>query len=181
MSTALLARHRVVGLPFAAGYLGLLAWRLGPGPELLLAALWACVLVAVALADVEQGIIPDAIILPASGVALAASLPGWPAHADRLLAGVLAALVFLLIRAAAGRHYGREALGLGDVKLVLFIGLALGFGPGLRTLWALVAGAVLAGAVAAFLLARGRAGPDDSIPYGPFLSAGALAVLLLLR
>jgi leader peptidase (prepilin peptidase)/N-methyltransferase len=69
-----------------------------------------------------------------------------------------------------------EALGFGDVKLALFMGLLLGW-P--YTLTALFYGVLLAavGAVAFIVTHRSVKG---TIAYGPYLAAGALLMLLQL-
>jgi prepilin signal peptidase PulO-like enzyme (type II secretory pathway) len=60
---------------------------------------------------------------------------------------------------------------MGDVKLALLIGLALGDETGL----ALFVTALLSLAVSVFLVVRGgRAALRRSIPFGPLLAAGAL-------
>jgi leader peptidase (prepilin peptidase)/N-methyltransferase len=69
-----------------------------------------------------------------------------------------------------------EALGMGDVKLAGFIGLALGVQG---TVAALVLGVLLAGVVAAVLLVARVRSLRDTIAYGPFLAVGALLGLFL--
>jgi prepilin signal peptidase PulO-like enzyme (type II secretory pathway) len=68
----------------------------------------------------------------------------------------------------------RHALGLIDIKLAGFAGLALG-GP--LILPALPMTALASGLVAAYLALRLRR-RSYPIPYAPFISGGALAVLL---
>jgi prepilin signal peptidase PulO-like enzyme (type II secretory pathway) len=68
----------------------------------------------------------------------------------------------------------RQALGLGDVKLAGFARLALG-GP--LILPALLITTLAGGLVAAYLALRLRQ-RSYPIPYAPFISGGALAVLL---
>jgi leader peptidase (prepilin peptidase)/N-methyltransferase len=66
---------------------------------------------------------------------------------------------------------------MGDVKLALLIGAALGW----SVVTALFLGTLAAGLVAAVILARkGSAARKRAIPLGPFLAAGALVVLLFL-
>ena len=66
--------------------------------------------------------------------------------------------------------------GMGDVKLMLLLGAALGA----AVLPALLLG-TLAGGVAAVivLLREGGGARRKAIPYGPFLAFGAIAVMLL--
>ena len=74
----------------------------------------------------------------------------------------------------AGAH-APPALGFGDVKLAAVLGLALGVQAALP---ALLAGVLLAGAVALFLrVARGWH-RGVFMPYAPWLLLGALPALL---
>jgi prepilin signal peptidase PulO-like enzyme (type II secretory pathway) len=66
---------------------------------------------------------------------------------------------------------------MGDVKLVLLLGFALGA----AVLPALVLGTLAAALAGAVLLVRdGRDARGRTIPYGPFLAFGAIAATLLL-
>jgi leader peptidase (prepilin peptidase) / N-methyltransferase len=77
-------------------------------------------------------------------------------------------LVFALIYPAG--------LGMGDVKLALLLGVALGG----AVLPALVVGTLAGGAAGIVLLARnGADARRRAIPFGPFLAFGAIAVLLI--
>jgi leader peptidase (prepilin peptidase)/N-methyltransferase len=70
-----------------------------------------------------------------------------------------------------------EAMGFGDVKFSVFMGLVLGPRP---TFSAVVVGFILAGVVAVTLVVLRVRTMRDSIPYGPFLAAGAAAALFTL-
>jgi prepilin signal peptidase PulO-like enzyme (type II secretory pathway) len=64
------------------------------------------------------------------------------------------------------------AMGGGDVKFMLAMGLSLGVKA---TVWALMLGFVLASVTIIFLLAFKIIGRKDRIPFGPFLSFGCFA------
>jgi leader peptidase (prepilin peptidase)/N-methyltransferase len=70
---------------------------------------------------------------------------------------------------------GGVGMGMGDVKLAAFVGLALGFA---YTVPALLFMALGGGAVAVVLLVTGLRKRKEPIPYAPFISGGALAALL---
>ena len=80
----------------------------------------------------------------------------------------------------------REAMGFGDVKLMLTLGAFLGW-PG--ALFSIAAGSVVGAFCGVALLALRRVDEAGRIPFGPYLAAGALlwifagpvAVVLLLR
>jgi prepilin signal peptidase PulO-like enzyme (type II secretory pathway) len=69
----------------------------------------------------------------------------------------------------------REELGWGDVKFALFLGGLLGPAP-----WGLALALSLAGVLAAYFGEQAESGenPDGRYPFAPFLTAGAIAVLL---
>jgi len=132
------------------------------------AAFFCAVLVAVSAIDLEHRIIPNRIVLPATVVVLLANTardlsPEW------ILAG-LAASGFLF---AAALVYP-AGMGMGDVKLALLMGAALG-----KT----VSVALMAGMLAALipgivLFARhGSKARKMGIPFGPFLAVGSVVAL----
>jgi len=70
---------------------------------------------------------------------------------------------------------GGVGMGMGDVKLATFSGLALGF---VHAVPAMLFMALGGGAAAVVLLATGLRKRGEPIPYAPFISAGAIAALL---
>lgn len=82
----------------------------------------------------------------------------------------LSAFFILLIIITRGR-----GMGWGDVKYVLFLGLALGFPFGVEAVFlAFLTGAL----VSLILIFFSKKGFGQTIPFGPFLSLGAILVLL---
>jgi len=130
------------------------------------------VLVQVIFFDFEHRLILDRVMFPSMAAALLVSLfrsPWWAGIATGLVAG----LGFLLLALAGSFIFKAEALGFGDVKLALFLGLLLGPLP---TIQALFYGVFLAGVVSVVLIVRYRT-TKQTIAYGPYLAAGALIVL----
>lgn len=139
-----------------------------------IAALMAVVLVIVAATDLERRIIPNRIILPATGIVLLARIATRPAHASEFaLAAIVAALAFLIPNLIS-----RAAMGMGDVKLAAFLGAGLGWGA-----FAAIAAAFLAVFPFALLalIRGGLSARKSTLPFGPFLAFGALLVLIGLR
>lgn len=87
------------------------------------------------------------------------------------LTGIIASLFFAaLIIITKGK-----GMGWGDVKFMLFIGIALGFPTGVIAVFlAFLSGAIFSLA----LLALGKKHFGQTIPFGPFLSFGAYISLL---
>ncbi|HEY4028052.1 MAG TPA: A24 family peptidase [Candidatus Dormibacteraeota bacterium] len=161
-----------------AALFGLFGWRIGAGPALLIRSLWVAVLVQVIFFDLEHQLVLDRVLLPGAVAALVLSLV--TPHlglVPAVLTGLVTGLVFLAIAEAGRVVFKAEAMGFGDVKLSAFLGLILGPRP---TFNAVVVGVILAGVVAVGLLSLRLRGMRDSISYGPFLAAGALASLFTL-
>jgi leader peptidase (prepilin peptidase)/N-methyltransferase len=132
------------------------------------AAFFCAVLVAISATDVERRIIPNRIVLPAAAVVLAANTLLHPSVAWAA-AGLGAALVLLV--AALAYHGG---MGMGDVKLALLLGVALG--PAVVV--AMMIGMVSALVPSVVLFARhGSAARKMRIPFGPFLAFGGVVAL----
>ncbi len=167
-------RQLIVLISLPALYMGL-AWRLGAGYGLWLACLGAAVLALLAVVDLEQRRVPNVVVLPATAlVLLAAWTEGQGASA--VAGAVLAGGAFLALAILGSRLYGRDALGMGDVKMAALIGALVGLE---RMPLALLLGVLLAGAVAGWLLLSGRARRGDSLAYGSCLALAALVVLVV--
>lgn len=144
----------------------------GFGAQALIAAFFAVVLVVLSAIDLERRLLPNRIVLPSAAVVLVAQVAFFPDRAlEWLLASVGAALFLflpLLVRPSA--------MGMGDVKLALLLGAALGK----SVVPALLVGFLSAVPVSLYLLARhGSGARTRAIPFGPFLAFGSLVALFL--
>jgi prepilin signal peptidase PulO-like enzyme (type II secretory pathway) len=135
--------------------------------------LFTLVLLLLAVIDVRRRRVPDVIVFPATAVALTLA---WQQDelASALAGAVLALAIFLVLYEVGRRRFGVGALGMGDVKLAMLIGVMVGLRS---TPITLALGILLAGAAAALLLVRGRVRPGDSLAYGPYLSAAAIITM----
>jgi leader peptidase (prepilin peptidase) / N-methyltransferase len=132
------------------------------------AALFCAVLVAVTATDLTHRVIPNRIVLPAAVVILVAQTALEPS--PQWTFGALGAAGFLF---AAVLAYP-AGMGMGDVKLALVMGAALGKAVPV----ALMLGMLSALVPAAILLARhGSAARKMGIPFGPFLALGSVVAL----
>jgi len=169
-------RWQVFGPPIVSAILfGLFATEPTTFPLLALRSVFVLVLVQVIFFDFEHRLILDRVMFPAMALALVVSLfnhPWWAGIATGLVAGLL----FLLLALVGSAIFKAEALGFGDVKFALFMGLLLGPLP---TIQALFYGVLLAGAVSVGYIVWKRS-MKGTIAYGPYLAAGALIVLFQL-
>jgi len=143
-------------------------WKFGLSGAAAVAAFFCAALVAVSATDVEHRIIPNRIVLPAAAIVLAANTALHPSPEWAI--GAVGASGFLF---AAALAYPK-GMGMGDVKLALLMGAALG-----RTVpVALMFGMVAALVPGIYLLVRhGSAARKMRIPFGPFLALGSAIAL----
>ncbi|HET6309596.1 MAG TPA: A24 family peptidase [Candidatus Nitrosotalea sp.] len=144
-------------------------------PLLALRSLFVLVLVQVIFFDFEHRLILDRVIFPAMALALVVSLFGHPWWAG-IASGLAVGLVFLLLGLVGQAIFKAEALGFGDVKLALFMGLLVGW-PSI--VQAVFYGVLLAGLASVWVIIRNRS-MKGTIAYGPYLAGGTLIVLYLL-
>ncbi|MFO7595804.1 MAG: A24 family peptidase [Desulfocurvibacter africanus] len=155
----------------------LLAIQFGPGWEWLGHMVLGGMLLVASGIDLDNFILPDRLTLSGFPLALGfAALRPDLALSDAAWGAVAGAGAFKLIQVGYKFLRGVDGLGTGDVKLMLLIGAWLG--------WQLVPMAVLVGSVAAlpvgilYALRSKRTGQPAIVPYGPFLSLGAMACVL---
>lgn len=131
-------------------------------------------LIVVFFSDLKYGIIPDRIVYPAIAVSFGYL---FIIHNSYFMIHFLSALgvfLFFLLLFLATRGRG---MGFGDVKLVFLLGLFLGFPKIIVAFYiSFLTGAV----IGIILILWGKKKlHGTTIPFGPFLVAGALAALLL--
>jgi len=142
--------------------------RFGLDARAVVAAFFCAALVTVTVTDFEHRVIPNSIVLPAAAIVVVAqtAIDRSPVWAVAALAG--AVVLFGIALAYPG------GMGMGDVKLMLLLGAALG----LVLPVALMIGMIAAMLPAAALFARhGRSARKMAIPFGPFLALGGVVAL----
>ena len=132
------------------------------------AAFFCAVLVAISAIDAAHRIIPNRIVVPAAGIVLVANTlltlsPQWTL-------GALGASGFLLGAALAYP----AGMGMGDVKLALLMGAALGKTVSVALMVGMLAAMVPGIAI---LVKHGKAGRKMGLPFGPFLALGSVVAL----
>lgn len=163
---------RVWLVEIGTGVFYLLVWlRYGPTWTTGLYCLYGSLLITIGLIDLQHHKILNTLSYPALAVA-ALSIPLLPQ--STLGGGLLGGAVgfgFLLLLAVISPG----AMGFGDVKLVLSIGLITGFPEIILVLFlAFVSGGLVAG----FLLLIGQVTRKDPIAFGPYLVLAGMTTLL---
>jgi prepilin signal peptidase PulO-like enzyme (type II secretory pathway) len=144
----------------------------GASGRALVGAVLCPVLVLLAAIDVKDRLLPYAIVFPATllvALYVAASNPG--GVLEHLEAGfALGGFLFLFATVFPG------GLGMGDAKVGLLLGLALGS----RTLSAMMLAFLGLFFVAVWILfTQGLSARTQTIPFGPFLAIGGIAAFFL--
>lgn len=144
-------------------------------------AVFFLALLLVTFIDWEHHLIPvGEVVLPGILFGIAAnalfpSLSGAPGRLDSFLNSVLGAFAGAFIILAVARLgrivFRKEAMGEGDIWLMAMIGAFLGWRAVLITV---LAGSFAGSVVGVSLMASGLKKKDEPIPFGPFLSLGAI-------
>ncbi len=137
---------------------------------------FAAALIVLAFIDLDHRILPNSMTLPGIVIGLACSLflpPGWLAS---LIGIAIGGGVLWVIGEAYFRLRGVEGMGMGDVKMLAMIGAFLG---GRGVLVTLILASVAGALVGVALMRRQKEGLAYALPFGTFLSAGALAASLV--
>jgi len=171
-------RTPVVVVAGAAAFAGTQI-RFGDQPiAFVVVGVYVVALIVLFATDLDQRLLPDVITFPLIALAAIVLVSGrsvfvhtsedalWAVGAAILVPGAL----FLL-----SIPFGQGAIGQGDLKLLVSVGLLAGSG---KLFYALIAGALLAGVTVAILLFVRRISMKSYVPYGPFLIAGTLWAML---
>jgi len=140
--------------------------------------LFACALLVLFAIDLEHHLLPNVITLPGIvvGLAFSALLP--PGLIDAVIGVLAGGGVLWLVGEAYYRYSGQEGMGGGDVKMLAMIGAFLGWKLMVLTL---VLSSVLGSVVGILVIASRRGGMKHALPFGTFLSLGALVASLFGR
>jgi len=158
-------------------YAGVL-WRFGLGWHTPFYLSLVSSLIVITFIDLDFQIIPDGITLTGTAVGL---LAGGFLLQDPFLRGEPLGVTASLIGAAGGfsAYYlialaSRGGMGGGDIKLMAMVGALMGWKSVLLTTFI---GSFLGSLLGIFLMVFRGKGRKTKIPFGPFLSAGAVVTL----
>ena len=168
------AVEALVSLVFAG-----VGWRFGVGWTGLGEALLAAGLISLGFIDLDHMVLPRQVVYVTLTLVAAAFLVGaatgsqWHRLAVAAICAVVPWALFFAMNYVAPR-----ALGFGDVRLALVIGLGLGWLGGAYALLGFLAASILGALVGVALIAMGKAGRRTPIPFGTFLATGAVLAAL---
>lgn len=171
---------RIAGAVVTAITFGALAWRFGLSWILPALLVFAAASTVLALVDLAEKRLPNAVIFPTLGaVALLLVPPTWASEDWIGLAWAAAGAAAMFVVYFVLALISPSSMGMGDVKLALVIGLLLGW-FGLNVwLIGLLATFVVGGLVAIVALLLRRVTLRGSIPFGPSMLAGTVIALLV--
>jgi prepilin signal peptidase PulO-like enzyme (type II secretory pathway) len=158
----------------------LVADRFGSAPasRALIMVVEVVALVLLFATDLDQRLLPDVITWPLVGLALVAFALGAGPYVhdlDELVFAAAAAVIAPVVLYLVSLPFGPGAIGQGDLKLLVSVGL---LGGPVRLFLGLVSGAIVAAIAIVVLIALRRITLKTFVPYGPFLIAGAIWALL---
>jgi leader peptidase (prepilin peptidase)/N-methyltransferase len=149
--------------------------RFGVTPQAAFLLAFLSGLVVVSFIDLDYQIIPNVVTLPGIPLGLLAGLVlEEPPLLDRVMGTLLGAGFLYLVLFYGGALFGQEAMGEGDLNLIALVGAFLGWKAVALTIFL---GCLFGSAVGLVLIAGRRLGRRQHIPFGPFLSLGAVVAL----
>jgi len=138
---------------------------------------YVAVLVLLLATDLDQRLMPDLLTLPMIPLAFLFAVSGLnPLVGDAWVAAAVAAVVIPAVLYLPSLLFGAGAFGLGDVKLLVTVGLVSG---AYRAIGGTFAGIIVAGIVIVVLLVARRVSLRSYVPFGPFLILGAVWAIVL--
>ncbi|HDL65035.1 MAG TPA: prepilin peptidase [Proteobacteria bacterium] len=179
-------QYPLVELLIGLLFLGVYLFVLSRGERLILIPFYwyfCATLVILSVIDGEFFILPDWLTYPLVivGFLLAALYPGHLGSSTigpgmlRALIGALAGGLSLWLIGLLGKAaFKKEAMGLGDVKLMAAVGAWQGWE---LVLFAIFLGALVAAVVGITFIVMKKAKFGSKIPFGPYLAAGSLITL----
>lgn len=157
------------GLLFALAFLAY-GWTW----ELLIVLTFISMLIIIMVSDYNFMIIPDEVLI-FFGVALSVEIlfiSGYQVLIDALGNGCIAMIIILLLKLFGDFLFKKESMGGGDIKLLFVFGLVMGWPLAILTI---LLGSVIGLPISLIILFKNK---NHEIPFGPFLSLGALLIIL---
>jgi leader peptidase (prepilin peptidase) / N-methyltransferase len=151
-----------------------MASRHGLSLEALRGSVFLTILLGIAITDARAYIIPDEFSLGGLVIGLIFAVAnGWSSLWAALLGAAVGFAFLWIVAAVGGRIFKQDAMGGGDIKMMAMVGAFVGWQGMLLTVFL---GAFLGSLVFVPLALAGR---KQLVPFGIFLSLGALVTYLV--
>ncbi|MEP6609138.1 MAG: A24 family peptidase [Burkholderiaceae bacterium] len=152
------------------------AWKFGLTWQMALALVFTWTLIALTFIDADTTLLPDDLTLPLLWLGLLANAFGFlvPLR-DAVIGAAAGYLALWSIYWLFKLITGKEGMGYGDFKLLAALGAWMGW----KALLPIVLVSSLVGAVVGIaLIALAKRGREIPIPFGPYLAAAGMIVML---
>lgn len=158
----------LTGLMFA-----LSAYLFGFSINHIIAITVVSVLLIIIISDIRYLIIPDEVLLIGTILVLLEKiiLGGWRLGLDTLINGIFAFLIMYMVKIIGDFMFKKESMGGGDIKLLFFFGLFLGWELSLISIFI---ASFIGLPISLYILLKNK---SHIIPFGPFLSIAAIILL----
>lgn len=160
---------------FSCGVLFALSfWIFGFSKELLIVLTFISMLIIVVLSDYYYMIIPDEVIIVFSIMLLLEILImyGFNPFLNSLLGGIISFVIMFILKKFGDWLFKKESMGGGDIKLMFVFGLVLGWPMAIVSIFL---ASIVGLPISLIIMLRKN---THIIPFGPFLSLGALIIVL---
>ncbi|HYM48080.1 MAG TPA: A24 family peptidase [Burkholderiaceae bacterium] len=174
-STRISARYPIVEA-LTAVLSATVAWKFGLTWQTALTLIFTWTLIALTFIDADTTLLPDDLTLPLLWLGLLANVFGFFVPLKDAVIGAAAGyLVLWSIYWLFKLTTGKEGMGYGDFKLLAALGAWMGW----KALLPVVLLSSLVGAVVGIaLIVLARRGREIPIPFGPYLAAAGMIVML---
>jgi leader peptidase (prepilin peptidase)/N-methyltransferase len=154
----------------------IVAWKFGATWQTAVALVFTWILIALTFIDADTTLLPDDLTLPLLWLGLMANVFGlFVPLKDAVIGAAAGYIVLWSIYWLFKLTTGKEGMGYGDFKLLAALGALMGW----KALLPIVLLSSLVGAVVGIaLIVLARRGREIPIPFGPYLAAAGMIVLL---
>lgn len=157
------------------GILFALSYKIyGMSFEFLIALTFISALLIIIVSDFNYMIIPDEVLI-FFGILLFIEIlinKGLNFCLVALIDGVISFIFMFLLKLLGDFIFKRESMGGGDIKLLSLLGVVLGWENAISCIFL---GALIGLPISLIILIKNK---DNVVPFGPFLSAAAIIILL---
>lgn len=160
----------ITGLLFLLAYISF-----GFSLKLIIALTFISMLIIIVVSDYNYMIIPDEVLI-FFGIILGLEIfmiNGPETFIKAVASGILAFITMFVIKKIGDIMFKKESMGGGDIKLMFIFGLVLGYPMAILSIFV---GSIIGLPISLIMLKKNT---EHIIPFGPFLAAGAIIILLL--